>query len=156
MTAGSDTTTSADLRAAALAGVVAAAAYAAAMEADLRLTGHRTDDLKLIGRPLVRNPTRAKPIGALIHALNGAILGVLYARSVRHRLPGPPWLRGVVFASIENAALYPLLRFEHLHPGIRDAQLDRYWHRTAFLQSIPRHLAYGAVLGALYERLRGK
>ena len=142
-----------DLRAAALAGLVAGAAFVAVLEADLRLTGNNVDDLTFLGRPLVRDRTRARQVGIAIHTANSIALASLYARLER-RLPGPPWCRGVIFANVENVVLYPLTALEHFHPAIRDGQLDRYWTWPAFLQSIPRHGAYGAVLGPLYERLR--
>ncbi|MDP9358806.1 MAG: hypothetical protein M3R02_26715 [Chloroflexota bacterium] len=143
-----------DLPAAMGAGLAGGAAYLLAMEADLRLTGNQVDDLKLLGRPFVRNPARARAVGLLVHTLNATNLAVAYALLAHDRLTGPPWWRGVLFANVENALLYPLTRLENHHPGIRDGQIDRYWTRTAFLQSIVRHLAYGAVLGAAYARLR--
>lgn len=143
----------ADPRAVALSGLAAGAAFAAVLEADLRLTGRNVDDLIFLGRPLVRNPEHARLAGAAIHTVNSIALAALYARFA-DRLPGPPWLRGVLFANVENTLLYPLTAIEAFHPAIRDGQLDHYFTWPAFVQSIPRHVAYGAVLGALYARLR--
>ncbi len=143
-----------DPRAAALAGLAAGAAFVAVLEADLRLTGRNVDDLIFLGRPLVRDPRWAKHAGLAIHAANSVALGALYAHLAHDRLAGPPWWRGVLFANVENGLLYPLTVFDRLHPAVRDGQLDRYWSWSAFLQSVPRHVAYGAVVGALYERLR--
>ncbi len=144
-----------DPRAAVAAGLVASAGYVVAMEADLAITGHNADDLVFLGRPLVgRHRCWAKPAGFVVHLANGAVLALVYARFAHHRLPGPPWLRGIVFANLENGILYPLTLLERHHPAIRDGQLDRYWHPLAFLQSIPRHIVYGAVLGGLYARWR--
>ena len=146
----------ADLRAATLAGAAAALAYAAAMEADLRLTGNRVDDFALLGRPFV--PGRrdlARPVGAAVHLANAVTLALIYAVAAHDRLPGPPWLRGVLYANLENVVLYPLTAAaDRIHPGVRDGQIDRYWTWPAFWQSVPRHVAYGAVLGAVYTRLR--
>jgi hypothetical protein len=50
--------------------------------------------------------------------------------------------------------LYPITLFEDIHPAIRTGQVDRYFTWPAFWQSVPRHIAFGAVLGVLYERLR--
>ena len=144
-----------DLRAVSLAGAAAGVAYVAAMEVDLRLVGHNADDLVLLGRPLVgKRRGWARLAGVPVHFVNAVGLALAYAVAAHRRLPGPPWLRGIVFASVENALLYPLTILEDRHPGIRDGQLDRYWTWTAFLQSVPRHVAYGAVLGFVYERLR--
>ena len=145
--------TGVDRRAAAIAGLAAGAAFVAVLEADLRLTGNNVDDLTFLGRPLVRDRERARRAGIAVHAVNSVALALLYARLER-RLTGPSWWRGVAFATVENALLYPLTALEDLHPALRDGQLDRYWTWPAFLQSIPRHVAYGAVLGPLYARLR--
>lgn len=143
-----------DTPAALAAGLVAGVAYLAEMELDLRLAANKVDDLKLLGRPFVRNPARARAAGTLIHSINAANLAVAYALFAHDRLPGPPWWRGVLFANVENALLYPLTKLENHHPGVRDGQIDRYWTRTAFLQAVARHVAYGAVLGSTYSRLR--
>ncbi len=144
-----------DRRAAVAAGLIASAGYVVAMEADLAVTGHNADDLLFLGRPLVgRHRQWAKTVGFVVHLVNGAVLALAYASFTHHRLSGPPWWRGVLFANLENGILYPLTLFETHHPAIRDGQLDRYWHLTAFFQSIPRHIVYGALLGALYARWR--
>jgi hypothetical protein len=131
-----------------LAGLVAGAAYALVMEADLRLTGNNVDDFVILGRPFVREPEHARPVGAVIHAFNAIALAALYAR-VQSCLPGPPWLKGVLFANLENVLLYPITVFEDLHPAVQDGQVDRYLTWASFWQSVPRHIAYGAVLGVL-------
>ncbi len=145
---------SVDLRAAALAGLAAGAAFVAVLEADLRVTGRNVDDLVFLGRPLVRDRRWARRAGLAIHAANSVALAALYARLAHERLAGPPWWRGVLFANVENGFLYPLTVLDRLHPAVRDGQLDRYWSWPAFVQSVPRHVAYGAVVGALYGRLR--
>jgi hypothetical protein len=137
----------------AFAGLVAGAAYAAVLEADLRLTGRNVDDFVILGRPFVKRPEDARALGVPIHAANAIALAALYA-TVERRLPGPPWAKGIIFANVENVLLYPITVFEELHPAVRDGQVDRYFTWPAFWQSIPRHIAYGAVLGILYERLR--
>ena len=73
---------------------------------------------------------------------------------LERRIPGPPWLKGVIFANLENVILYPITRFEDMHPAIRTGMVDRYFTWPASWQSVPRHIAFGAVLGALYDRLR--
>lgn len=142
-----------DLRAAGLAGLAAGGAFVAVLEADLRLSRNNVDDLVFLGRPVARRRAWARPVGLALHAANSVGFALLYAR-VEHRLAGPPWWRGILFFNVENLLLYPLLVFEDRHPAIRDGQLDRYWTWPSFLQSIPRHVAYGAVLGSTYARLR--
>ena len=142
-----------DLRAVAVSGLAAGAAFVAVLEADLRLTGRNVDDLMILGRPFVADPARARAVGGAIHAVNSLALAGLYA-ILERRIPGPAWLKGVVFANLENVILYPITRFEDIHPAIRTGQVDRYYNWPAFWQSVPRHIAFGAVLGLLYDRLR--
>ena len=140
-----------DARAVAFSGLAAGAAFVAVLEADLRLTGRNVDDLIVLGRPLVKDAKYARIVGAVIHTVNSLVLASLYA-AVEYRIPGPPWLKGIVFANVENAILYPVTVLEDRHPAIRDGQVDRYFNWPAFWQSVPRHVAYGAVLGSLYYR----
>jgi hypothetical protein len=92
----------------------------------------------------------------VIHLGNAAALGVVYAFLAESRLSGAPWRRGTLFASLENVVLYPLTALENRHAAVRDGQIDRYWNAEAFVQSMPRHAAYGATLGFLYDRWRRK
>jgi hypothetical protein len=48
----------------------------------------------------------------------------------------------------------PITLFEDIHPAIRAGLVDRYFMWPAFWQSVPRHIAFGAVLRVLYDRLR--
>jgi hypothetical protein len=80
------------------------------------------------------------------------VLAALYG-AIEHRIPGPPWLKGILFANVENAILYPITVLEDRHPAIRDGQVDRYFNWPAFWQSVPRHVAYGVVVGSLYDRI---
>lgn len=132
---------------------MAGAAFVAVLEADVRLTGRNVDDLVLLGRPLVKNRDDARKAGLAIHAFNSVALAGLYAL-VEDRLAGPPWLRGAIFANVENAFLYPLTALEGFHPAIQDGQLASYFNWPAFWQSVPRHLVYGVVVGVLYDRFR--
>ncbi len=142
-----------DPKAVLASGLVAGAAFVAVLEADLRLTGRNVDDLIILGRPFVTEPRHARAVGGAIHAINSVGLAAVYAL-VESKLPGPPWWRGVLFANAENLALYPITKFEDHHPAVRDGQVDRYFNWPAFWQSVPRHVAYGAVVGVLYDRLR--
>src|SRR5215212_2231660 len=143
-----------DRRAAIIAGAVAGIAYAMTMEIDNRMTGQKIDDFLLLGRPFISDSRRARRFGAAVHLGNAAGLGVVYAALAHERFPGPAWLRGVIFGTIENTVLYPMAALDRFHPAVREGTLDRYWTVAAYLQSIPRHVAYGAVVGSLYERLR--
>jgi hypothetical protein len=142
-----------DPKAVVISGLAAGAAFVAVLETDLRLTGRNVDDLMVLGRPFTEEPAKARVLGGAIHAFNSVALASLYAMLER-RIPGPAWLKGVIFANVENVILYPITLFEDVHPAIRTGQVDRYFTWPAFWQSVPRHIAYGAVLGVLYDRLR--
>src|SRR4051794_26438576 len=131
-----------------IAGLAAGAAFALGLEADLRLTGHKADDFVILGRPFVKQREHAHALGVGIHAINSIALAALYAR-VQNRLPGPPWLKGVLFPNIDTPLLSPTPFFEALPPAIKDGQVARYSPCPSFWQSFPRHIAYGAVLGVL-------
>jgi hypothetical protein len=144
-----------DPKAATISGLAAGAAFVAVLEADLRLTGRNVDDLMVLGRPFIEEPRKARAVGGAIHAINSLALAGLYA-VLERRIPGPAWLKGVIFANIENVILYPVTVFEDIHPAVRTGQVDRYFNWPAFWQSVPRHVAYGAVLGLVYDRLRSE
>jgi hypothetical protein len=142
-----------DAKAVAVSGLAAGTAFVAVLEADLRLTGRNVDDLMILGRPFFADPTKARAIGGAIHALNSLALAGLYGMLER-RIPGPAWLKGVVFTNVENVILYPGTRFEDIHPAIRTGQVDRYYNWPAFWQSVPRHIVFRVVLGMVYDRVR--
>ena len=141
---------------AARAGALGAAAYLAEMAADLALIDCPTNDLKLLGRPFTADPRFWPPLGAAIHFANGVALAQVYG-AVGRRLPGPTWARGTLFALIENTVfwgLVPLL--DRYHPAIRAGELPKMNRPIPFAQQVLRHVAYGAVLGAVYgEGRRG-
>jgi hypothetical protein len=132
--------------------LAAGAAFVAVLEADLCLTGRHVDDLLVLGRPFFKDQRLAHLAGLVFHAVNSVALAALYA-TVERRLPGPPWLKGILFANAENVLLYPITVFEDLEPAVRKAQVDRYFTWPASWQSVPRHLAYGVVLGVCCDRL---
>jgi hypothetical protein len=141
-----------DVPAAIAAGLAGGAAFYVTMLLDLKV-GRNVDDRIFLGRPLVKDPEQAKAAGTVMHVVNSAAFGVVYA-AVEEHIPGPPWWKGTLFFNIENLILYPLTAVGKRHPAIRDGQIDDYWTWPAFLQSIPRHIAYGAVLGIVYDRMR--
>jgi hypothetical protein len=142
-----------DPKAVVISGLAAGATFVAVLEADVRLTGRNVDDLLVLGRPFAEETTKARAVGGVIHALNSLALASLYAM-LEPRLPGRPWLKGFIFANVENVILYPITLFEDIHPAVRTGQVDRYFTWPAFWQSVPRHIAFGVVLGVLYDRLR--
>jgi hypothetical protein len=135
-----------------LAGLAGGAAFAAVMKLDIALSRQRVDDFQLLAGfgPLAH---RWRVTGAVVHAVNSATLGAVYAL-VSGRLPGPGWLRGVSFATIENLALWPIIIvLDRVHPAIRSGALPSYNRPWPFIAEVLRHLAYGFILGSVHERL---
>lgn len=142
------------LAAGVVAGSVAAAAYLVAMAIDIALTRYRSNDLRLLSG-MVPGGGRAWPVvGTAMHMLNGAILGAVYGR-LQHLLPGPGWVRGTIFALIENGILWPVITvLDRVHPDIQSGRMPEFNRAVPFLQEIFRHIVYGVVLGWTYEQLR--
>ncbi|HVL94984.1 MAG TPA: DUF6789 family protein [Solirubrobacteraceae bacterium] len=137
----------------ALAGAVAATVWAAQQPLDRRVFGVDFDDATLLGSFVTRDrrSRAALPIGLAMHAANGAVFGAVYAR-VAPTLPGPRPLRGVAAGLAEHLATWPVTRFSGLHPA--GGQFPQLWgSRAAFAQATWRHLLFGAVLGAVEQRL---
>ncbi len=141
-----------DARRAAVAGAAGAAAYLAEMAVDLPLLACPTDDLLLLGGLVTRDPRIWPILGGVMHFTNGMALAQVYAL-VERRLPGPPWARGVLFTLIENTVFWAIVPlFDRYHPAIREGKLPKMNRPVPFLQQVLRHIAYGAVLGAVYGR----
>lgn len=142
-----------DPRRALAAGLLASAAYLVANELDIRICRSPQRDLMLQGRlrPILRP---VWPLtGLVLHAGFGVILALLYA-AVRERLPGPAWLRGALWANLENAVLWPLTPvIDRYHPAVQDGSMPRLATWTALAQAVWRHLVFGVVLGLADEAL---
>ena len=135
-----------------LAGLAGAAAYLAEQSLDLALLRFPGDDLKLLGMIATRRDPAWRVAGVAMHAANGAAVGLVYAALARDRLPGAPAVRGLLLAQVENAILWPVipLIIDRYHPAIRASRLPRLATPAYAVQSVLRHAAYGAVLGAVY------
>lgn len=144
----------ADILAGATAGKLAGLAYLVTAGVDNRISGRRLYDMQLLARPFVRSTSRANKLGFLIHVSNSMALGAVYGLFVEERMPGPPAVKGAVFACIEGTVLYPAMALEGLHPARKADEMGRYWSFRSYLWTMPRHVAYGATLGWLYPRLR--
>ena len=144
------------IAAGAIAGLAGGVAYLVAMEADIAVTRNNADDLELLGGMVTTDRQAARQLGLIIHAGNSIIAGIAYGAIGSRFLPGSAPVRGMAFATIENAALYPLALLEGHHPAIRDGRIARYRTRTAFMQGVVRHLAFGAVTGVVYEAIRSE
>jgi hypothetical protein len=141
-----------DPRRALLGGLAGGAAYLAEQYLDQRLLRRRGDDLKLLGMLATRQDPAWRITGLAMHTFNSAVLALVYGGFIRNRLPGSPLLRGLLLGQIENATLWPLIPLivDRYHPAIRSGDLEPFGTPTYALQSLLRHVAYGAALGAVY------
>jgi hypothetical protein len=136
----------------ALAGGVAAAAWAAVMPLDKRIAGSAYDDVELLGKAVTRRRGWSTAAGLAMHLGNGALFGAIYA-NVAPRVPLPSWARGPAAALGEGVATWPLAEVsDRLHPA-RDELPKIARDRRAFAQATWRHLLFGVVLGELERRL---
>lgn len=136
---------------AALAGAIASAVYAGEMYLDIALTGYPFDDVQLLEGLLRGRKARFPILGMIVHLLNGSALGVVYA-VVKPLLPGPNWLKGLLFGALFLLTVWPLTPLvDRTHPLIRRGELPKLTVPTAFGQNVARHLLFGLVLGFLYR-----
>jgi Family of unknown function (DUF6789) len=142
-----------------IAGLVALGAYTVEMEADMAVTGNRFSDVRFIEGllPVGADSSCPSPIDRpalawLIHLLNGVLLAQLYAAVFKRFLPGPGWLKGVIFGEAFIISVWWLTPLaDKYHPLIKSGALPRLANWTTFLQNIVRHFFFGLTLGLLYR-----
>jgi hypothetical protein len=135
----------------ALAGSIAAGAWAAQQPLDKRVFGSRYDDLEILGKAVTRGPAWPA-VGLAIHMTYGAIFGATYALA-RPFIPGPPQVAALVAAMAEQGATWPLVPLvDSGHPA--RSELEKLsGNRRALAQATWRHFLFGLVLGELERRL---
>jgi hypothetical protein len=132
------------------AGLAGALAYLVVQEIDRRIVNPRSNDLVLIGGLFTGRPTARRLLGFVLHLLGGVSLGLVFETIVASRLRGPYWLRGIVMVQVENATVWPIVfLLDRFHPAIQSGELAPLTRPVYFGQQVWRHLALGAVLGAL-------
>ena len=137
---------------AAVAGAVATLVYSVSMEGDKFITGNRFSDVRFL-EGLLAGEKRAKRfyiLAWIIHFLTGIALAEIYAAMVKRFLPGPNWLKGILFSEMFIISLWWLtpLADKH-HPLIKSGDLPKLANWTSFLQNLTRHLVFGLTLGLL-------
>jgi len=132
----------------AVAGVVAAAAWAGAEPVLQRIFGTPYSDVRLLGRFATRG--RAWPVAGLaIHLGNGAAFGAVFEKAGLQGVGA-----GVAAAQIENLVLWPAMAVvDRIHPDRRDGNWPRLLtNRRIAAQEAAAHALFGAVLGSLTRR----
>jgi hypothetical protein len=137
----------------ALAGALAAAAWAAQQPIDKRVFGFPFDDVELLGKAVTRG-AGWRAAGTAIHLANGAAFGAIYANVAPRAAALPAWGRGPAAALAEHLASWPAtLLTDRFHPA-RDELPALARSGRAFAQATWRHLLFGTVLGELERRRR--
>lgn len=133
----------------ALAGAVAAAAWAALEPLDRRIFRCDYSDVAVIGKA-VTSGRLARPVGLAIHAVNGALFGLAYEQA-RRRLAVPARQLALAMALAEHLALYPFSYFvDRYHPARGEAGVPPLLtNPRAFGQATVRHALFGVLLGRL-------
>jgi hypothetical protein len=133
------------LRAAA-AGAAAATAWGLAEPLDQRLLRCDYSDIALLGKAVTRGP-RWRLAGFALHALNGAVFGLVF-HEVRQRVRVDPRPLAVGMALAEHLTLSPLYAaVDRWHPACDEPGVPPLFrNRRAFVQATWRHLLFGAML----------
>jgi hypothetical protein len=128
----------------ALAGAVAALAWAAVEPLDRRLLRNDYSDVAMLGKLATRTP--AWPLAGLaMHAANGAVFGAAWERVHRRARISPLQL-----ALLESTLLFPLTYVvDRAHPARGTRGVARSFTPRGFVQETARHALFGAVLGRL-------
>jgi len=132
------------MRRGALAGIVAAGAWAVAEPLAKRAFGTRYSSVRLLGRLVTSGPLWPAA-GVAVHLANGAAFGIAF-----ERLGGRSAWHGVAAAQVENVVLWPVMAvMDRIHPDRRNGA----WSPLAcdarvFAQEAALHALFGAVLGA--------
>jgi len=137
----------------AVSGLAGGAAFAIVQALDMRAFRYQANDYMLLGGLIGRSQTSSRRIGIAIHTVNSAALGAMYGLTTVGvtRIPGTA--KGIIFGLIENTMLYPVVLLEGRHPLIKSGELPSFRTWTAYTQETLRHVAFGAVTGAMYSTL---
>jgi hypothetical protein len=117
---------------------VAATVWGLQEPLDQRLFRCDFSDIELLGKAVTRG-SRRRAAGFAVHAVNGAIFGLVFDE-LRERVPIGPRKLAVAAALGEHLTLYPLFYFVD-RPLLKNPR--------AFAQETWRHLLFGYLLGRL-------
>jgi hypothetical protein len=128
---------------------VAATVWGLAEPLDQRLLRYDYSDIAVLGKAVTRGPGW-RPAGFALHAVNGAVFGLVYDE-LRSRLPVSPRRLAVGMALAEHLTLYPLCALiDRYHPARGEPGVPPLLTSPrAFAQATWRHLLFGTVLGRL-------
>ena len=134
----------------AAAGAVAATVWGLLEPIDRRLVGCDYSDIAFLGKGVTRGGSW-RAAGFALHAVNGAVFGLVYD-SVRRRVEVDDRRLAVGMALIEHVTLYPALGYvaDRYHPARGEEGVPPlFWNGRAFAQATLRHALFGVLLGRL-------
>jgi len=130
------------------AGAAAALVWGALEPLDQRLFRHDYSDVAVLGKALTRGPGW-RFLGFAIHALNGAVFGLVYYEVAR-RVSRDPRRLALELALLEHLALFPTGKLvDRYHPARGEPGVVGLFSLPAFGQATVRHALFGKLLGAL-------
>jgi hypothetical protein len=131
----------------ALAGIAAAAAWAAAEPLLARAVRPPAgySDVRMLGGLLTRG-SGWRPLGIGAHLVNGAVFGAAFAGA-----GGSGWRQALAAAQVENAFLWPgMAVVDRLHPDRRSGSWPPLLTSgRVFAYEVAVHALFGVVLGVL-------
>ena len=128
-----------------VAGIAAAAAWAAAEPLVGRLLATPYRDLRLLGAAVTSGPLW-RPAGLAFHLVNGAAFGFAF-----ERLGGRGWKQGALAAHAENLVLWPgMALVDRIHPDRKSGTWPPLLRNgRVFAYEVAVHALFGTILGAL-------
>lgn len=130
-------------------GALAAVVWAAQEPLDQRAARCDYSDVAVLGKAVTRGPLW-RPVGLLMHTLNGAMFGLVFD-AVRRRVAVDRSRLAFGMAMTEHVALYPLAYFvDRFHPARGEEGVPSLLtNARAFVQATWRHALFGVLLGRL-------
>ena len=132
-----------------LAGAAAATLWGLHVPLDKRLFRCDYSDIALLGKFVTRG-RRWRVAGFAVHAVNGAIFGLVF-HEARPLVAGDARKLAVGMALAEHATLYPLCYFVDRHHPARGEEgiPPLFTNRRAYAQATWRHALFGFAVGRL-------
>lgn len=133
----------------AAAGALAATAWGLLEPIDRRLARCDYSDIAILGKAVTRGKGW-RAAGFALHAMNGALFGLVYD-AVRRRVAVEDRRLALGMALAEHLALYPLGYFiDRYHPARGEEGVPPLLtNERAFAQATARHALFGVLLGRL-------
>lgn len=132
------------------AGVAGTLVWAALEPLDRRVFRHDYSDVAVLGKAFTRGRGWL-PLGLAIHAVNGAVFGLVY-HELAERLHRDRRRLALELALLEHLALFSTgALVDRLHPARGEPGVEKLFSVPAFGQALVRHALFGKVLGRLNQ-----